>query len=126
MRSLAGRPCPRSPSRMQTELEAARLRERLSGFAGRRVLAIGDVMLDQFIWGKVSRISPEAPVPVVEVTGETYRLGGAGNVVANICALGGRAIPIGVIGKDSASHRVMDLMQDQGLETAALVRTDRQ
>lgn len=82
-------------------------------------------MLDQFIWGKVRRISPEAPVPVVEVIDETYRLGGSGNVAANIRALGAAAIPIGVVGMDVEASRVVELMNQQGIEISALVRADR-
>ena len=59
----------------------------LAGFSGKTILILGDVMLDEFIWGKVGRISPEAPVPVVEVIQETYRLGGSANVAANVLAL---------------------------------------
>jgi rfaE bifunctional protein kinase chain/domain len=69
-------------------------------FSKKRILVVGDVMLDRFIWGSVSRISPEAPVPVVEIKTETTCLGGAANVAANICSLGGNPIPFGVIGKD--------------------------
>ena len=69
-----------------------------------RVLVVGDLMLDRFIWGKVNRISPEAPVPVVQVTSDSIHLGGAANVVSNINALGGRAVPIGLIGNDEAGN----------------------
>ena len=92
---------------------------------GRRVLIVGDVMLDEFIWGKVRRISPEAPVPVVEVTDETYRLGGSGNVAANIQELGGKAIPLGVVGRDVASDRIGELLDKAGIETYGLLRADR-
>ena len=73
---------------------------------GKRVLVLGDVMLDEFIWGKVARISPEAPVPVVEVTDQSFHLGGAGNVAANVRALGGEAPLAGVVGRDAAGERV--------------------
>ena len=69
-------------------LTRTRADQLISSFAGKRILVLGDIMLDEFIWGKVRRISPEAPVPVVEVTRESYHLGGAGNVAANISALG--------------------------------------
>jgi rfaE bifunctional protein kinase chain/domain len=69
-------------------------------FRKKRILVVGDVMLDRFIWGSVSRISPEAPVPVVEIKTETICLGGAANVAANIHSLGGNPIPLGVIGRD--------------------------
>src|SRR2546423_13814935 len=99
-----------------------RVEQILAGFDGKIVIVLGDVMLDEFIWGKVRRISPEAPVPVVEVIEETYRLGGAANVAANIRALGGRGIPIGVLGDDPAASRVIELMREAGIETKGLIR----
>lgn len=78
----------------------------LQRFAQVRVLVIGDLMLDRYIWGKVERISPEAPVPVVRVTRESLHAGGAGNVVANIRALGGSVVTCGVVGKDQAGQRL--------------------
>src|SRR5215510_12154198 len=97
----------------------------LSAFSGKTILILGDVMLDEFIWGNVARISPEAPVPIVEVVGETYRLGGSANVAANIRALDGTPIPIGVIGRDSASHRIEELLRKSKIEAGGLARTDR-
>src|ERR1043166_1805892 len=120
MRSLAGRPCPRSPSRMQTELEAARLRERLSGFAGRRVLAIGDLMLDEFIWGKVSRISPEAPVPVVQVVGESYYPGGAANVARTLREFTPSVTIMGVTGADAHGQQLLRLLEASGIDIAGV------
>ena len=72
----------------------------LGRFSGLRVLVAGDFMLDEYIWGKVSRISPEAPVTVVEVERETRTLGGAGNVVNNLAALGAAVEVIGLVGED--------------------------
>ena len=66
----------------------------------RNIVVLGDVMLDEFIWGDVSRISPEAPVPVVDIRRESTHLGGAANVLANLLALGANACVIGVIGED--------------------------
>jgi rfaE bifunctional protein kinase chain/domain len=97
----------------------------LSGFSGKTILVLGDVMLDEFIWGKVVRISPEAPVPVVDVVDETYRLGGAGNVAANIQSLEGTPIPIGVIGRDTAADRILDSLAKSGIETKGMVRESR-
>jgi len=97
----------------------------LTNFSGKAILIIGDVMMDEFIWGKVGRISPEAPVPVVDVVGETYRLGGSANVAANIRALDGIAIPIGVVGHDAASERMEQLLLEAGIETNGLMRADR-
>lgn len=78
----------------------------LSRLRGRSVLIIGDVMLDHFVIGRVERISPEAPVPVVRFDHETFRLGGAANVAHNVAALGGRAQLIGVIGADDEARRL--------------------
>jgi rfaE bifunctional protein kinase chain/domain len=78
--------------------------------SGRTVLIVGDLMLDHFVYGRVNRISPEAPVPVVQYEREEYRLGGAANVAHNIVAMGGRAIAVGVVGRDAhASHLRDDL-----------------
>ncbi len=93
-------------------------------FQDARILVIGDLMLDRFIWGKVSRISPEAPVPVVQVTRETAHLGGAANVVSNIQALGGHALPIGLIGEDETAKTMVELMGRGGIATEGLVRAD--
>ena len=84
----------------------------LRRFGGVRVLVVGDLILDQFIWGKVDRISPEAPVPVVRVADESFRLGGAANVVHNIRALGGRATACGVVGADVPGRRLIRLLRD--------------
>jgi len=78
-----------------------KLRQRIEAFQGRRVIVLGDLMLDRYIWGRVSRISPEAPVPVVEVANSTSTLGGAGNVAANIRSLGGIPVLAGIVGGDS-------------------------
>lgn len=74
--------------------------------ANRTVVVLGDVMLDEFLWGDVTRISPEAPVPVVDIRRESTHLGGAANVLANLVSLGTKACVIGVVGKDAASERI--------------------
>ena len=102
-----------------------RVEQILNAFTGKTIIIVGDAMLDEFIWGKVHRISPEAPVPVVEVIEETYRLGGCANVAANIQELGGTAIPIGIVGRDAASDRIGELLEKAGIETYGLVRADR-
>src|SRR5215471_1095233 len=96
----------------------------LENFQGKHIIVLGDVMLDEFVWGKVRRISPEAPVPVVDVTEQTYRLGGAGNVAANVRALGGNPIAIGLVGKDSAGDRLLSLLQQLGVESTGIIRSD--
>ncbi|HEX6738109.1 MAG TPA: D-glycero-beta-D-manno-heptose-7-phosphate kinase [Vicinamibacteria bacterium] len=93
-------------------------------FARRRVLVVGDVMLDEFVWGRVARISPEAPVPVVEVMGQSFHLGGAANVAANVRALGGEAVVAGVIGRDVAGERVRESLARAGVEDALAVAED--
>jgi rfaE bifunctional protein kinase chain/domain len=89
----------------------------------RRVLVLGDVMLDEFIWGRVARISPEAPVPVVEVTGQSFHLGGAGNVAANVRSLGGHAVLTGTVGRDAAGRHIEERLAEQTIEHR-LVHTD--
>jgi D-beta-D-heptose 7-phosphate kinase/D-beta-D-heptose 1-phosphate adenosyltransferase len=84
---------------------------------GRRVFVLGDVMLDEFVWGSVSRISPEAPVPVVRVTGQSFHLGGAGNVAANLRSLGGKAVLAGAVGRDAAGERVREALVAAGVES---------
>jgi len=103
------------------EARARRLVQYLSRFRGRRIAVLGDFMLDEFVWGRVSRVSPEAPVPVVEVTEQTASPGGAGNVVANIVALGGRAVPFGIIGSDGAGERLRLLLRKMRAPTAGLL-----
>jgi D-beta-D-heptose 7-phosphate kinase/D-beta-D-heptose 1-phosphate adenosyltransferase len=88
---------------------------------GKRVLVIGDVMLDEFIWGKVARISPEAPVPVVEVTDQSFHLGGAGNVARNVRALGGQATLAGVVGRDAAGERLKEAVAAAGIDSLLAV-----
>lgn len=81
------------------------------------MLVAGDLILDQFIWGSVERISPEAPVPVVQVSNESFRLGGAANVVNNIRSLGGAAIACGVVGIDMAGRRLVEELKEIGAST---------
>jgi len=87
------------------------------------VLVVGDLMLDHFVWGRVERISPEAPVPVVQVTAEDARPGGAGNVVSNVAALGGRASICGVVGRDAAGASLTRALAALGARTDDLVVT---
>jgi D-beta-D-heptose 7-phosphate kinase/D-beta-D-heptose 1-phosphate adenosyltransferase len=99
-----------------------RAAEIIGAFEGRRIVVVGDLMLDRFIWGAVKRISPEAPVPVVEVERESQHLGGAGNVVANLVALGARAWPVGVVGDDAGAEMLVDEFRRAGVDGAAVVR----
>lgn len=88
---------------------------------GRRIVVVGDLILDKFIWGKVSRISPEAPVPVVEIEKETLRAGGAANVAVNISALGGVPLIAGVTGDDEEGEKLCSVLRRHGLETGGVI-----
>ena len=106
-------------------LEAARARHLILRFSSSRVLVVGDVMLDRFLFGRVSRISPEAPVPVVVHDHDEFRLGGSANVAHNIIALGGAATLVGVIGDDEDAHRLSAELAARGLSASALVTVPR-
>lgn len=101
-------------------MEPRRLEELLRLFAAKRILVIGDVMLDEFIWGKVARISPEAPVPVVEVTGESYYPGGAANVARNLKEFCADAMVMGLVGVGDNAGRLRKLMEQLGLNLGCM------
>jgi D-beta-D-heptose 7-phosphate kinase/D-beta-D-heptose 1-phosphate adenosyltransferase len=104
-----------------TMKRSRRLHNLVRRFAGTRVLVIGDLMLDQFVWGDVSRISPEAPVPIVRVRRQEVRPGGAGNVVNNVVALGGRAAVCGFVGRDAAGRALLAALAGVGGTLAGVV-----
>jgi len=87
----------------------------LEKFGDRSILVIGDLILDHYIWGNVCRISPEAPVPVVQVTTESFMLGGAANVAHNIVSMGGKAAVIGISGRDMAGKTLIDMLTEKGV-----------
>src|SRR3990167_17684 len=95
----------------------------IDGFRGKKICVIGDLMLDHFIFGDARRISPEAPVPVVLVEREIFAPGGAGNVAANIAALGGKARVMGRIGSDTAGLRLMQELKQKAIECGQVLRT---
>ncbi|MDD5638412.1 MAG: D-glycero-beta-D-manno-heptose-7-phosphate kinase [Candidatus Pacebacteria bacterium] len=97
----------------------------IDNFKNKRIGVIGDLMLDQFIWGDVERISPEAPVPVVFVEKESFVPGGAGNTANNIASLGGEAFIVGLVGKDMAGKKLEQKLQKKGINTQGLVKNDR-
>ncbi|HVF42491.1 MAG TPA: D-glycero-beta-D-manno-heptose-7-phosphate kinase [Pyrinomonadaceae bacterium] len=101
-----------------SQLTPQRAAELVSRFRERRIVVYGDVMLDEFVWGDVSRISPEAPVPVVEIRRESVHLGGAGNVLSNLRALGVRSSLVGVVGQDRAGERVRAELRESGAHDA--------
>ena len=94
----------------------------LSRFSAIRAAVLGDVMLDVYVWGSVNRISPEAPVPVVQVKKSTCCLGGAANVMRNIATLGARAEGFGVIGDDFSGRQILDEMKNAGIAQAGILR----
>jgi rfaE bifunctional protein kinase chain/domain len=102
-------------------LSTARAREILAAAAKARVLVVGDVMLDQFIWGNVARISPEAPVPVVDFERESFMPGGAANVARNLTALSATTDIFGVMGSDTAAHQLKRLLAEQNVGCEGLM-----
>ena len=103
-------------------LDEGRLARILDGFPRVTLLVVGDLMLDEYLWGEVERVSQEAPVPVVHVRRESIALGGAGNVVRNVVGLGGSCAFAATVGDDSAGRRVVDLLKDHGVDPSALVQ----
>jgi rfaE bifunctional protein kinase chain/domain len=106
-------------------IQRARARQVLARFPRQRVLVVGDVMLDHYIHGTVSRISPEAPVPVLHVTREISVPGGASNVASNVRAMGGAAEVAGVVGRDAHGRRLTRLLKDLGAGVEAVMRLPR-
>ena len=106
----------------RARLELARLEKLVRGFAQVRLLVVGDVMLDEYLWGDVERVSPEAPVPVVHVRRESRALGGAGNVVRNVVAMGAQCRFCAVVGDDAAGDRIVELLKELGVEASGVVR----
>src|SRR5438552_17023036 len=105
------------------KMTQARVREILSSARHVRILVVGDVMLDHFIWGSVGRISPEAPVPVVDFERENFMPGGAANVARNLAALNAPAELFGIVGRDSAAYRVKTLLAEQCIGCGGLKGT---
>ncbi len=100
---------------------AKRVQQLLADIRQSRVLVVGDVMLDQFVWGRVSRISPEAPVPVVEFERESFMPGGAANVARNLASLGGQTDLFGAVGRDPQAGQLRRLLTEQNVGVAGLV-----
>ncbi len=107
-----------------SELDRGRLERLVDSFLRLRLLVVGDLMLDEYIAGDVERISPEAPVPVVHVRSESIALGGAGNVVRSIVALGAKADLCAVIGRDRAGDQALELLKDLGVDPGGVVVAD--
>ena len=103
-------------------LDLRRLERLVDDFRNVRLLVLGDLVLDEYIWGDVDRISPEAPVPVVHVHDETTMLGGAANAARNVVALGGAVECCSIIGDDAAGRRILELVKDLGIDPDGLVQ----
>lgn len=96
----------------------------LQRFSGKRVLVVGDLMVDEYVWGQVNRVSPEAPVLVVDAESHTFVPGGAANVVHNLHALGAETVVAGVVGNDAVGERLLDELRLIGADTSGVVRAE--
>jgi len=106
-------------------IDNKRLKELQNNFKNKRIAVIGDMMLDSYFWGDIKRISPEAPVPVLEVENEFYRFGGAANVALNIQKLNGVPIPIGIIGDDNHGTIFSTLLKNAGISKEGIIVDDK-
>ena len=107
---------------MSYKIEAGQLEKILQSFNGKRIVVIGDLMLDHYLWGQVDRISPEAPVPIVDVQKQEYRLGGAANVVNNIASLKGTPVVVGLIGADSYADTFVNIFTQNQVKTEYILK----
>jgi D-glycero-beta-D-manno-heptose-7-phosphate kinase len=105
-------------------MDLNRLEQILDRATTRRIMVIGDLMLDEFVWGKVGRISPEAPVPVVEVTGESFYPGGAANVARNLREFVDRVAIIGLLGKDRGGQQLQELLTKQNIDISNAIEDE--
>ncbi|MDH2910387.1 MAG: D-glycero-beta-D-manno-heptose-7-phosphate kinase [Candidatus Eremiobacteraeota bacterium] len=109
---------------MSTALAVPDARILFEKMAGKNILVVGDLMLDEWIWGRVERISPEAPVPVVAVSNHSFTLGGAGNVAHNLCVLGANVSCIGVVGDDPFGNEVRAMLRAQNIDADGVISVD--
>ncbi len=110
------------PKQTVFKLDLDRAYSLIQTIASTRIMVIGDLMIDEFIWGNVNRISPEAPVPVVSVRKQSFALGGAANVVNNIRALGGEVLVAGVVGKDVMGQQLIEEIKKSGAKPVAVIK----
>ncbi len=103
------------------KLKSNRIKELKNNFKGLKIAVIGDMMLDGYFWGDVKRISPEAPVPVIEIENEFFRFGGAANVTLNISELGGIPYSIGTVGNDNDGRIFNSLMKESGIKSDGII-----
>ena len=102
-------------------IDSRKLRRYAKALRGRRIGVVGDFMLDRYVWGSATRLSPEAPVPVVDFANESQALGGAGNVARNLAALGATVLPYGVVGEDDEGRAIRTLSEDAGMATKGVL-----
>lgn len=105
-----------------TSQKKLQLEESMVRFSQQPILVVGDLILDRFVWGRVERISPEAPVPVVEVVRETVHLGGAANVASNLASLGAKPLVVGAIGDDKEGEELLEEFHKQGISSEGVLR----
>jgi D-glycero-beta-D-manno-heptose-7-phosphate kinase len=108
-------------SKKMIDVTLKKLNDLKRKFKGKRIAVVGDLMLDCYFWGSVSRISPEAPVPVIEVDKEFHRFGGAMNVAYNVLTLGGIPYPVGVVGNDNDGKILRNLLREKGISDEGIV-----
>lgn len=109
---------------MSASLAVPDARTLFEKMAGKRILVVGDIMLDEWIWGRVERISPEAPVPVVAVNNHSFTLGGAANVAHNLCVLGAEVSCIGVVGNDRFGDEVRAMLRTQNMNADGVISVE--
>ncbi|MDC1067699.1 D-glycero-beta-D-manno-heptose-7-phosphate kinase [Candidatus Kapabacteria bacterium] len=105
-------------------IDIKRFNELIKTFANKKIAVVGDLMLDRYFWGRVTRVSPEAPVPVVDLKDESYHLGGAANVSANLRSLGLNVIQCGLIGKDEMGYKLVSLSEKLGIDCKGIFADD--
>src|SRR5499427_10494410 len=105
-------------------MDLTRLQRILDQASSKQITVIGDLMLDEFVWGRVGRISPEAPVPVVEVTGESFYPGGAANVARNLRGFVDHVSVIGMLGKDRSGRQLGELLAAQKIDTSSAIEDE--
>jgi D-beta-D-heptose 7-phosphate kinase/D-beta-D-heptose 1-phosphate adenosyltransferase len=110
----------RKSTQQSFKIDQKRLLSIVDRFEGMKVAVVGDLILDHYVWGKVSRVSPEAPVVVVEVTQEESRLGGAANVANNLATLGAKCALIGVVGEDSEGQKLIATINERGIDSKSI------
>src|SRR5579864_6235423 len=109
------------PKTIMDNLSQTKLESLSNAFSKARIAVIGDLMLDRYLFGTVSRLSPEAPVPILDIYKDEWRLGGAANVANNIHTLGSNALLIGVVGDDSKGSRIRKMLEDIGLSSEGII-----